>query len=183
MLFSIPVANMTLAMITLPRVMLSPAPSSYKPRGASASLHEQNEARRKKVARSVGQEAAAGRLRARSADARTLFMGHFRRAALCLAALAALPFAASAKERPPEIAITVDDLPVHGPLPAGETRLGTAEKMIAALKAAGLRGVYGFANGGFAEANPGSDAALTAWRKAGFPLGNHSWSHANLNDL
>lgn len=106
----------------------------------------------------------------------------FRRAALCLVALAT-PFAAGAKERPPEIAITFDDLPVHGPLPAGETRLGIAEKMIAALKAAGLKEVYGFVNGGFAENSPGSDAALFAWRKAGFPVGNHTWSHPNLNDL
>ena len=74
----------------------------------------------------------------------------FRRAALCLLALAA-PFAASAKERPPEIAITFDDLPVHGPLPAGETRRGIADKMIAALKAEGLKQVYGFVNGGFAD--------------------------------
>jgi peptidoglycan/xylan/chitin deacetylase (PgdA/CDA1 family) len=110
-------------------------------------------------------------------------MRSFCRAAICLIAIVAAPSAAPAKERPPEIAITVDDLPVHGPLPAGETRLGTAEKMIAALKAAGLKQVYGFANGGFAENSPGSDAALFAWRKAGFPLGNHSWSHPNLNDL
>jgi peptidoglycan/xylan/chitin deacetylase (PgdA/CDA1 family) len=97
-----------------------------------------------------------------------------------LAAASAIPATAADA---PEIAITVDDLPVHGPLPAGETRLSIARKMIAALKGAGLRQVYGFANGGFAEASPGSDAALAAWRKAGFPLGNHSWSHPNLNDL
>ncbi|MDB5693649.1 MAG: polysaccharide deacetylase [Alphaproteobacteria bacterium] len=100
-----------------------------------------------------------------------------------LSMLLALPAAATARERPPEIAITVDDLPVHGPLPAGETRPGTAGKVIAALKAAGLTGVYGFVNGGFAEASPGSDAVFTAWHKAGFPLGNHSWSHPNLNDM
>jgi peptidoglycan/xylan/chitin deacetylase (PgdA/CDA1 family) len=97
-----------------------------------------------------------------------------------LAVLAAAPATAAA---PPEIAITVDDLPVHGPLPAGESRLSTAKKMIAALKGAGLRGVYGFVNQGIAENSPGSDDALVAWRQAGFPLGNHTWSHPNLNDL
>jgi peptidoglycan/xylan/chitin deacetylase (PgdA/CDA1 family) len=104
-------------------------------------------------------------------------------ASILLAALAACAAAPAIAARPPEIAITVDDLPVHGPLPAGETRLGTAEKMIAALKAAGLTGVYGFVNQGIAENNPGSDDALVAWRKAGFPLGNHTWSHPNLNGL
>jgi peptidoglycan/xylan/chitin deacetylase (PgdA/CDA1 family) len=101
---------------------------------------------------------------------------------ILLAALVACA-AAPAIAAKPEIAITIDDLPVHGPLPAGETRLGIAQKMIAALKGAGLRQVYGFVNGGFAEANPGSDAALAAWREAGFPLGNHTWSHPNLNAL
>src|SRR3954469_18440000 len=100
-----------------------------------------------------------------------------------LAGLAALAAAPATAASPPEIAITVDDLPVHGPLPAGETRLSTAEKMIAALKGARLKGVYGFVNGGIAENSPGSDAALVAWRKAGFPLGNHTWSHPNLNDV
>ena len=100
-----------------------------------------------------------------------------------LAGLAAWAAAPATAARAPQIAITVDDLPVHGPRPAGETRLGIAKKMIAALKGAGLRQVYGFTNGGFAEAEPGSDAALRAWRKAGFPLGNHTWSHPNLNDL
>lgn len=109
-------------------------------------------------------------------------MTRFLRALACLLALTAAPaFAAPAP--PPEIAITFDDLPVHGPLPAGETRLGIAEQIVAALKGAGLRGVYGFVNGGFAEAAPGSEAVFPAWRRAGFPLGNHTWSHPNLNDL
>ncbi|HEY1605556.1 MAG TPA: polysaccharide deacetylase family protein [Allosphingosinicella sp.] len=104
-----------------------------------------------------------------------------RMLATLLAAIAAPAIAAP--ERPPEIAFTFDDLPVHGPLPAGETRLGIAEKIVAALNAAGISGVYGFVNGGFAEANPGSETVFPAWRQAGFPLGNHSWSHPNLNDL
>src|SRR6185437_11393208 len=94
--------------------------------------------------------ALAGRPRRCQGSAMTR---RFRRAAalLSLALAAALPAAAPARERSPEIAITFDDLPVHGPLPAGETRLGIANKIIAALKAAGLKRAYGFANGGFAE--------------------------------
>ncbi|HEX4736493.1 MAG TPA: polysaccharide deacetylase family protein [Allosphingosinicella sp.] len=110
-------------------------------------------------------------------------MTRFSRGLLAgLFALIAVP-AFAAPEPPRQIAFTFDDLPVHGPLPAGETRLGVAKELIAALKAAGLKGVYGFVNGGFAEAAPGSEAVFPAWREAGFPLGNHTWSHPNLNDL
>ena len=31
------------------------------------------------------------------------------------------------------------------------------------------------------EKNPSDIDVLKAWRAAGFPLGNHSWSHMNLN--
>jgi len=40
---------------------------------------------------------------------------------------------------------------------------------------------YGFVNGLFTEQNPSSDEVLKAWRAAGFALGNHTWSHLNLN--
>jgi peptidoglycan-N-acetylglucosamine deacetylase len=81
----------------------------------------------------------------------------------------------------PELAVTFDDLPVHGPLPPGVDRLQVAQAIIAALKSAGLPPVYGFVNG--AHLSDGADAAavLPAWRAAGFPLGNHTWSHLNLN--
>jgi peptidoglycan/xylan/chitin deacetylase (PgdA/CDA1 family) len=91
--------------------------------------------------------------------------------------------AAAPAPPPPEIAITVDDVPVHGPLPPGETRASIAAQMIEALRAAGLKDVYGLVNGGFAEANPGSEIVFALWRRAGFPFGNHTWSHPNLNDM
>jgi hypothetical protein len=47
----------------------------------------------------------------------------------------------------PQLAITMDDLPVHGTLPPGETRLSVAQKILAAFKAAGVPEVYGFING------------------------------------
>jgi peptidoglycan/xylan/chitin deacetylase (PgdA/CDA1 family) len=82
---------------------------------------------------------------------------------------------------PPEIAFTFDDLPSHGPLPPGETRLDVASKILAALTAAHLPPTYGFVNGARLAQEPGSEAVLYAWRAAGNPLGNHSWSHMDLN--
>ena len=41
--------------------------------------------------------------------------------------------------------------------------------------------IYGFINGLAVEQHPGDVAALKAWRDAGNPLGNHTWSHMNLN--
>ena len=83
----------------------------------------------------------------------------------------------------PLLAITMDDLPVHGPLPAGETRTSVAERILAAFRAAGVPEVYGFVNGAAAEREPGSDGALAAWSAAGYPLGNHTWSHPNLDQV
>jgi peptidoglycan/xylan/chitin deacetylase (PgdA/CDA1 family) len=41
--------------------------------------------------------------------------------------------------------------------------------------------VYGFVNGLAVEEHPETGAVLAAWRAAGNPLGNHTWSHMNLN--
>jgi peptidoglycan/xylan/chitin deacetylase (PgdA/CDA1 family) len=86
-----------------------------------------------------------------------------------------------AKSHPPQIAFTFDDLPAHGSLPPGETRPEVAAKILAALRAANLPPVYGFVNGQTNEREPGGPAVLQAWRDAGNPLGNHTWSHMNLN--
>jgi peptidoglycan/xylan/chitin deacetylase (PgdA/CDA1 family) len=82
---------------------------------------------------------------------------------------------------PLRIAITFDDLPAHGPLPPGETRLEVATKIISALQAANVPPTYGFVNGVRVEEQPADAAVLQAWRAAGYPLGNHAWSHMNLN--
>ena len=82
---------------------------------------------------------------------------------------------------PPQIAFTFDDLPAHGSLPVGTTRLEIANKIIAALHAAHVPDVYGFVNAADLEKNPSDIEVLKAWRAVGFPLGNHGWSHMNLN--
>ncbi|MDB5454891.1 MAG: polysaccharide deacetylase [Caulobacter sp.] len=89
----------------------------------------------------------------------------------------------AAARQPVEIALTFDDLPAHAPLPPGETRLGVAQALIAALKAAKTPPVYGFVNAVQLEKEPASAPGLDAWRAAGFPLANHTWSHVNLNQV
>ncbi|MEJ1967394.1 MAG: polysaccharide deacetylase family protein [Rhizomicrobium sp.] len=81
----------------------------------------------------------------------------------------------------PQIAITFDDLPSHSMLPADTTRTQIAQRIIAALKAAGAPPVYGFVNGIRQDDDPASTPVLKIWRDAGYPLANHTWSHINLN--
>ena len=101
--------------------------------------------------------------------------------ALLLASCAAVP--ASAPVAPqPEIAITIDDLPVHAPFPPGVTPNRVNDQMIAVLKAAGVP-VIGFVNGIGVEQHPETIQALRDWRAAGFVLGNHTWSHPFLSKL
>jgi len=81
-----------------------------------------------------------------------------------------------------QIAVTFDDLPVHAPLPPGETRVGIAERILAALRDARLPPVYGFINAGRLASEPATRRVLTLWREAGHPLGNHTFTHLRLND-
>lgn len=101
-------------------------------------------------------------------------------------AILAASTAASAKElepahRAPEIAITIDDLPVHAPYPPGLTPLEVNRRMIAALKAADVP-VTAFVNAANVT-DAGTRRALREWRAAGFVLGNHTWSHPHLGEL
>jgi peptidoglycan/xylan/chitin deacetylase (PgdA/CDA1 family) len=80
-----------------------------------------------------------------------------------------------------QIAFTWDDLPAHSTLPLGETRVEISRKLIAAMKDAQMPPVYGFVNGVRTEEEPLSTPMLANWRSAGLLLGNHTWSHMNLN--
>jgi lysophospholipase L1-like esterase len=81
-----------------------------------------------------------------------------------------------------QIAFTFDDLPAHASLPPGETRIDVASKIIAALHDAHVPPTYGFTNGVLLENQPADASVLRAWLDAGNKLGNHTWSHMNLND-
>lgn len=93
-----------------------------------------------------------------------------------------LASAASAAPPQPEIAITIDDLPVHAPYPPGVTPTQVNEQMIAALKAGGVPAI-GFVNGIGTVQHPETLQVLPKWRAAHLLLGNHSWSHPHLSQL
>lgn len=82
---------------------------------------------------------------------------------------------------PPEIAITIDDLPVHAPYPAGVKPLAVNRQMITALKASHVP-VTAFVNA-VNVTDTDTMEALRDWRAAGLVLGNHTWSHPHLSEL
>ena len=96
-----------------------------------------------------------------------------------LIAVAALAVSAPAQQ----IAFTWDDLPAHGPLPQGETRVEIGRKLVQAMQAEHMPPVYGFLNGVQLEREPDSAPMLKDWTYAGYFLGNHTWSHMNLDTV
>ncbi|MFO0591552.1 MAG: polysaccharide deacetylase family protein [Polyangiaceae bacterium] len=82
---------------------------------------------------------------------------------------------------PIQVAITVDDLPAHGPLPPKLTRIAIADEILSAFKKHGLTGVYGFVNAKKVDDVPEDEAVLRRWIAAGHLLGNHSYSHPSLH--
>lgn len=121
---------------------------------------------------------------------------------LVLFAAAALLCPSVADQQPglstPQIAITFDDLPVHGPLPPGENRLQIAQSLLATLQTNHMPPVYGFVNArrltpadpnhvstspqSITPADP-DYAFLKVWRAAGQPLGNHTANHLALDEV
>lgn len=101
------------------------------------------------------------------------------------AALALLLLAAAAACASREVAITIDDLPRGGDAPSGsagrsfaEIR-GMTERLLAPLREIP---VTGFVHPGRTELSaPDLRRILDLWLDAGAQLGNHTWSHADLN--
>ena len=77
-----------------------------------------------------------------------------------------------------KVAITVDDLPTHGDPFPGIDRDAISRQILAALADNHVKGVYGFTN----QAWDASKLAIfKEWLDAGYPLGNHTYSHTDLN--
>ncbi len=91
------------------------------------------------------------------------------------------PAADSHLDAGPEVALTFDDLPSHGPLPLGMTRMDIARSIIHTLLAAHAPPTYGFVNAKRLEDDPLNQQVLQLWRDAGFPLANHTFTHMDLN--
>jgi peptidoglycan/xylan/chitin deacetylase (PgdA/CDA1 family) len=95
--------------------------------------------------------------------------------AVLLLSASALPLVAQ------QVAFTFDDLPSHGELPPGETRLDVANSILKTLREQHMPPVYGFVNAIRLDESPANVEVLKAWRGAGQPLGNHTYSHLSLN--
>jgi peptidoglycan/xylan/chitin deacetylase (PgdA/CDA1 family) len=95
-----------------------------------------------------------------------------------------LLFSCATPQQPggPEVALTIDDLPVHGPIPSGETPQSVASGVIDALTGAHVP-AYGFVNAHWTAEQPETLDVLRAWRAAGLALGNHGWAHRHLSEL
>ena len=106
-------------------------------------------------------------------------------ASLLLAACATAPTAEPPRPPAPpvvEVAVTVDDLPLMGPALPGVTRGEVADRLLDAFRRHRLPPVYGFVNGKKLGGDPAYEDILRRWIAAGNPLGNHSFSHPDLND-
>jgi hypothetical protein len=98
--------------------------------------------------------------------------------------LSALLLAGAAHAAPADrfdVAVTADDLPAHGPLPAGMSWADIARSYTGTLKAHHVPEAWGLVNARHIAEDPQSEAALDVWRKAGYPLGNHTYSHMGLS--
>ena len=96
---------------------------------------------------------------------------------LCFAQAAA---PAGASLRGVKVAITVDDLPAHGDDFAGIDRDAISRGILAALADNHVEGAWGFTN----RVWDASELAIfKEWLGAGYPLGNHTYSHYDLNQV
>jgi peptidoglycan/xylan/chitin deacetylase (PgdA/CDA1 family) len=84
--------------------------------------------------------------------------------------------------RHPVVALTFDDLPSAGALPAGDQRARIATTLTSELKANHLEGTYGFVNAVRLENDPDAQQALRIWIDADMNIGNHTWSHPSLTE-
>jgi peptidoglycan/xylan/chitin deacetylase (PgdA/CDA1 family) len=81
------------------------------------------------------------------------------------------------------LAISVDDLPRSRSLPDGYTSLRIVSELIKTLQAHAVASATGFVIGERLSADAEGPAALEAWLRAGYELGNHSYAHRPLDEL
>lgn len=82
---------------------------------------------------------------------------------------------------PLQVAFTFDDLPAHAPKPRITSRVAIAQSILDTLHRENMPPVYGFVNGYKVELQPKWLRILNMWHAAGEPMGNHTWSHPELD--
>jgi peptidoglycan/xylan/chitin deacetylase (PgdA/CDA1 family) len=84
---------------------------------------------------------------------------------------------------PTRVAVTVDDLPAHGELLPDMSRADITRGVLRALKNNSVRQAYAFANGTDIADEPELIEVPKIWLQAGYPVGNHTYSHRNINEV
>jgi peptidoglycan/xylan/chitin deacetylase (PgdA/CDA1 family) len=104
------------------------------------------------------------------------------RTGLSLRHLACALFAAFANSATAEkVALTFDDLPLNGSLPAGATEVDIVKQTLLLLASKQAPPVFGFVNANKLESNPNGTRALQLWVDGKQRVGNHTYSHVDLN--
>lgn len=104
-------------------------------------------------------------------------------ALLASAALAGCTTTAEQRPNDLTVAITIDDMPVHGEFPPGETPVTVARQIVGALTLERVANAHGFVNGHWTDADVDNVKALGIWSAAELPLANHGWSHRHLSEI
>jgi len=104
-----------------------------------------------------------------------------RIALLLLAALSLAACATVQRQGGSLLAITVDDLPVHGPLRSGETAQQVSDELLTGFREGGALSATGFVNGHWTKDQPSTLKILQDWRASGLLLANHGWTHRDLD--
>ncbi|MGO9767918.1 MAG: polysaccharide deacetylase family protein, partial [Myxococcaceae bacterium] len=82
-----------------------------------------------------------------------------------------------------EVAVTVDDLPRHGQDIPGLSRVAIHRQLLTVLQKHHVPSVYGFVVGAKLLEHPEDKDVLTAWLSAGYPLGNHTYTHVDAEKV
>ena len=100
--------------------------------------------------------------------------------AAAAAALLCICAGALAKEPRLKVALTFDDLPINGQVPAGVSLTQITRDTVAVMKKHRIPASYGFINAKKLEGDPDGAEALKTWVAAGHPVASHTYAHIDL---
>lgn len=82
-----------------------------------------------------------------------------------------------------DIVLTFDDLPLQGILPPNMAVPDLLNRICRTLAQYDIKQAYGFLIGCYMQNNSQGTMAVNHWLTAGHKLGNHSWSHIDINKM